>query len=242
MSHCQYLTLIFVLFLNCQDPGVVHGRVFLSKDESQPREMLSSSKTKYLFHHHRLRRSPGVLNCSTYIDNSNASISDNRTKIHIGLLLPFVLSSHGSEYRGGGAKYYSEAFSLAVKRINNDPTLLPGHKLDFVFNDTRCNELDNIKAMYYQYKSRDVRNMPVHGFIGLGCQCNAPAKFASALKVPVVSHVSHLNQINPMPALISLKEINHFISCVVKFILGLVTYRCSYPFKIECSYSLNPDL
>ena len=148
----------------------------------------------FLRQFHRIsKRSTKTLNCSNYesrpIPNN---ISDNRTKIHIGLLLPFVLSNQGSEYKRGGAKFYSEAFNIAIENINNDPYLLPGYKLEYVFNDTRCNELDSIRSMYYQYKQRDELRLPIHGFIGLGCQCGTAAKFASAMKVPVVSHVSAL--------------------------------------------------
>ena len=132
--------------------------------------------------------------------NSNSSISkvngssnstDNRKQIFIGLLLPLSFDKPGSHYRGG-ALFYAEAFLIALEAVNNNPSLLPGYRLDYVFNDTKCTELNNIRAMYYQYQLRDRQNLPVHGFIGLGCECSTAAKFASAMKVPVVSHVSPL--------------------------------------------------
>lgn len=191
MACYRYIPLLLIWFFNFHDIGFVTGRVLSSEEDIKQRDSKVSLKLLNSIHHRRFRRAATVLNCSKYAIPSNPA-PDNRTKIHIGLLLPFVLSSHGSEYKEGGARFYSEAFTLAVKRINEDPTVLPGYKLDFVFNDTRCNELDNIRAMYFQYKSRNRWSLPVHGFIGLGCQCSAAAKFASAMKVPVVSHVSVL--------------------------------------------------
>ena len=129
--------------------------------------------------------------CSNYtrrqVPNSKL---DNRTNIHIGILLPFNFTSHVHEFSAGSAKWYSEAANIAIERINNDPSLLPGHKLEFVISETNCNELNNTKAMYYQYRKRNLLDLPIHGFIGLGCKCRTAAKFASAMKVPVVSHVS----------------------------------------------------
>eukprot|EP00795_Rhopilema_esculentum_P009039 gene9039-16682_t len=123
------------------------------------------------------------------VTNGVVTIPDKRKQLWIGLLLPFTLASHGGEYSGGGAKFYAEAFNLAVEKINKDSSLLPGYKLDYVFNNTRCSELDGIRAMYYQYQTRDRKGLPIHGFIGLGCQCSTAAKFASAMKVPIVSHM-----------------------------------------------------
>ena len=122
--------------------------------------------------------------------NSSVSIRPTALKeIYIGLLLPFTFTRRRSEYKGG-AKYYAAAFSLAVKSVNEDPYLLPGYELKFTWNDTRCNEKDNILTMYNQFQYREKRGLPVHGFIGLGCECDSAAKFASAMEVPIVSHVS----------------------------------------------------
>lgn len=140
-----------------------------------------------------IRRSVRSVNSNNSISKviGSSNITDNRKPIFIGLLLPFSFETHRSYY-DGGALFYAEAFLLALEAVNNDPTLLPGYRLDYVYNDTKCTELNNIRAMYYQYQLRDRQNLPVHGFIGLGCECNTAAKFASAMKVPVVSHVSPL--------------------------------------------------
>ena len=190
MACFKHVILLLIWILNNHLFGVIQAKVLPSKHEAKLRNVRLFS-TKFLHRlHHRFRRSSAELNCSIYNTDKSPKAPDNRTKIHIGLLLPFVLSTHDSEYSRGGAKFYSEAFSIAVEQINKDATILPGYKLDFVFNDTRCNELDSIRAMYYQFKSRDEQHLPVHGFIGLGCQCSTAAKFASAMKVPLVSHVS----------------------------------------------------
>ena len=123
--------------------------------------------------------------------NGSSNSTDNRKQIFIGLLLPFTFERPRSNY-DGGAVFYAEAFLLALEAVNKDRSLLPGYRLDYVYNNTKCTELNNIRAMYYQYQLRDRQNLPVHGFIGLGCECSTAAKFASAMKVPVVSHVSSL--------------------------------------------------
>ncbi len=115
--------------------------------------------------------------------------SGNTKTIFIGLLLPFTFARLRSEFKGG-AKYYAAAFPLALKSVNENPRLLPGYKLIYTWSDTRCTEKYNIRAMYDQYQTRDKQGLPIHGFIGLGCECDSAAKFASAMEVPLVSHVS----------------------------------------------------
>ena len=129
--------------------------------------------------------------CSKYIKRQvpNSKL-DNRTIIHIGILLPFDFIKPAFELEGGSAKWYSEAANISIEHINNDPSLLPGHKLQSVLSETNCDEMHNIRAMYDQYAKRKFQHLPIHGFIGLGCECRTAAKFASAMKVPVVSHVS----------------------------------------------------
>ena len=190
MANYKYAILLCIWFYVYD---VFLGGVLASEDDIKVRSARLFS-AKFLRKFHRIsRRSSEEFNCSMYETNYTSDHRpDNRTKIHIGLLLPFHLANHGNEYSRGGARFYSEAFNIALDNINNDPYLLPGHKLDFVFNDTGCNEMDSIKSMYYQYVRRNKLNLPFHGFIGLGCECGTAAKFASAMKIPVVSHVSIL--------------------------------------------------
>ena len=128
--------------------------------------------------------------CNVSKTSGAVILNDDREQIMIGLLLPFTLSAHGSEYGEGGAKFYAEAFNIAVERINNNVSLLPGYRIDYIFNNTRCNEIDSIRAMHYQYMFQKNRGSTIHAFVGLGCHCKAPVKFAGAINVPVVSHVS----------------------------------------------------
>eukprot|EP00794_Sanderia_malayensis_P009042 gene9042-10009_t len=131
------------------------------------------------------RRSINETTSTSHLNNS----SPYKLKhIYIGLLLPFTFARSRSEYKGG-AKYYAAAFPLALESVNNDSNLLPGYKLVYTWNDTRCTEKYNIRAIYDQYQSRDSRGLPIHGFIGLGCECDSAAKFASAMEVPLISHM-----------------------------------------------------
>lgn len=100
----------------------------------------------------------------------------------IGLILPYTVSTGGG--RGLAGNHYASAITIAVDNINNDPSLLPGIRLRFVWDDSECSEETSIKALISQWERR------VDAFIGFGCKCHTQARMAAALNLPVVSHVS----------------------------------------------------
>lgn len=100
----------------------------------------------------------------------------------IGLILPYTVSTGGGRSLPGN--HYASAITIAVDRINDDPNLLPGIRLRFIWDDSECSEEKSIKAFISQWERR------VDAFIGFGCKCHTQARMAAALNLPVVSHVS----------------------------------------------------
>ena len=100
--------------------------------------------------------------------------------ITIGLILPYKVGSTGLL----PGKSYAAAMTIAVDRINKDPTLLPGINLSFIWDDSECLEEKSIQAFIRQWEKK------VDGFIGFGCKCFTQGRMAAALNLPIISHVS----------------------------------------------------
>lgn len=100
----------------------------------------------------------------------------------IGLILPYAVSTGGGRNLPGN--HYAAAITIAVDNINNDPNLLPGFRLRFIWDDSECSEEMSIKALISQWEKR------VDAFLGFGCKCHTQARMAATLNLPVVSHVS----------------------------------------------------
>lgn len=138
-------------------------------------------------------------------EDMNSSVSDNnkicfRTlfvlslltlqlearNITLGLLLPYNVTSNssalGMELVAGNS--YISAMVLAVQAIANDSSLLNGHSVTFIWNDTQCKDEFSVKALL------DQMSKGVEVFIGPACTCETTAKVASAFNIPVISYVS----------------------------------------------------
>ena len=103
--------------------------------------------------------------------------------ITLGLLIPFErATATGSTFNAG--KYYASAATLAVEKINKESVSKPGIRLEFIWNDTLCEEERAINGLVYQWEKR------VDAFIGPACTCDKEARFAAALNVPMISFVS----------------------------------------------------
>lgn len=103
--------------------------------------------------------------------------------ITLGLLIPFQrATATGSTFNAG--KYYAAAATLAVEKFNNESGLEPGIRLEFIWNDTLCQEERALSALVYQWERR------VDAFIGPACTCDKEARIAAALNVPMISFVS----------------------------------------------------
>ena len=148
-----------------------------------------------------VRRQSGLLHRETEGDASTKAASrqnvtsfnetTNNTKkieeeIVVGVLIPYTskvaMSSHQTGY------YYASSFLIARDNINSDTNLLPGRKVRIIFNDTECLDKNEIQQFDYQ-----LNQMNAVAIIGLGCDgCEAVARFAGALNIPIISHVSRL--------------------------------------------------
>ena len=103
--------------------------------------------------------------------------------ITLGVLIPFAsATATGSTFNAG--KYYASAVTLAVEKINNESSIRPGIRLEFIWNDTLCKEEKAISGLVYQWERR------VDAFIGPACTCDTEARVAASLNVPMVSFVS----------------------------------------------------
>ena len=114
----------------------------------------------------------------------------------LGLLIPFNSSEAPTSAEGS---FYAPAIVQAVDDINNNSNLLPGHRVSFIWNDTRCNEDQSLRALSYQIHEKNVS-----AIIGPGCTCQVQARLASALDIPMISYVSFVTLI------ISEKKFVHF--------------------------------
>lgn len=121
------------------------------------------------------------LTCTTW---SGKSMKKKDT-ILLGVLLPFSLGlNEMTAYYS--ANFYASAMFLAIDDVNDNPNLLPNHRLELVWADTKCDWKKTIQLQLDMMKEQNV-----DAFIGGGCQgCEATARNAGAANIPLISHVS----------------------------------------------------
>ena len=161
------------------------GRVFPASETT--RTLILQKLKSGLLHRHKRADEQSRNGTSSQPITSNG-VSTNTTskteEILIGVLIPYTSKVVMSSYQTG--TYYASSFKIAQDKINNDPKLLPGRKLRIIYNDTQCLGEKEIELFYYQ-----LTQMKAAAVIGLGCDgCKTLARFAGALNVTLVSHVS----------------------------------------------------
>lgn len=82
------------------------------------------------------------------------------------------------------ARIISGAMTYAIMRINNDPDILAGHRLDFVWADTQSDTLIATARMSEQWRNGAV------AFFGPEDTCDVEARVAAAWNLPIISYVS----------------------------------------------------
>lgn len=85
-------------------------------------------------------------------------------------------------------KGYAHALTIAVDDVNNDPKILPGHRLTYSWMDSTSRK-EVSRAMHEIHGLP--QNKSVDAFIGPAFNCSTPAKVAEALDIPMISYVSH---------------------------------------------------
>ena len=124
-----------------------------------------------------------VLIVSLYVLNISFSLErgSNRSTILIGYL---TVDKTDGFMRAKQGRIISGAMTLAVELINDDPNLLPNHKIRFIWGDTQANTLVGTKLLTDQWRKGAV------AFIGLEDSCSVEAKVAAAWNLPMISYVS----------------------------------------------------
>ncbi|XP_068761985.1 atrial natriuretic peptide receptor 1-like [Montipora capricornis] len=112
-----------------------------------------------------------------------SAVAGKKREYKLGLLIPFktVLPHFSSDYNRGES--FAAAMTIAVERVNADPTLLPDHNLTFVWNDTACNEFVAVREQLRQI------NSGVQAFIGPGCNCQTAARNAASFNMTILSYM-----------------------------------------------------
>lgn len=82
------------------------------------------------------------------------------------------------------ARIISGAMTYAIMRINDDPDILSGHRLDFVWADTQSDTLVATAKMSEQWRNGAV------AFFGPEDTCDVEARVAAAWNLPIISYVS----------------------------------------------------
>ena len=77
----------------------------------------------------------------------------------------------------------SGAITLAVNEINNDD-LIPGHKINMIWADTRANSLLATRFLAEQWRDGAV------AFFGPEESCTVEARVAASFQLPMISYVS----------------------------------------------------
>ena len=108
--------------------------------------------------------------------------------ITIGLLMADVAakSSDSGFLRG---RQICGALSYAVEQINDDPRILPGHRLKIIWDDTKGSKLVSTNALTHQWRRGAV------AFFGPAEDvCVTEARVASSWNLPMISYVSTVTQ------------------------------------------------
>ena len=100
----------------------------------------------------------------------------------IGYLTADYSAQHTSFKQG---RIISGAMTIAVQQVNNDPGLLSGHKLEFIWSDTNLDTLNGTRELTLQWQHGAV------AFFGPEDSCDVEARVAAAWNLPMISYVSH---------------------------------------------------
>ncbi|XP_052766040.1 guanylate cyclase 32E-like [Mya arenaria] len=117
---------------------------------------------------------PVLIVLEFWVKNSNGSTTS--------LKVSFLASTSGIK---GKSKYFAGAFFTALDYINNNKSILQGHRLDYLFNDTRANSIDAINIMTSQLGNDTI------GFIGPDEMCQCEATVAAAWNLPMIGYKCH---------------------------------------------------
>ena len=115
---------------------------------------------------------------------NSLALAEKKREYKLGLLIPFttVRPHLANDFNKGES--FAAAMTIALEKINADPTLLPDYNLTFVWKNTKCDELIAVREQLNQI------NSGVRAFIGPGCNCQTAARNAAAFNMTMISYVS----------------------------------------------------
>ncbi|CAH3039755.1 unnamed protein product [Pocillopora meandrina] len=99
----------------------------------------------------------------------------------LGLLIPYSTVIPHFEHDFNKGESFAAAMTIAVERLNADPTILADYNVTFVWKDTKCDELIAV------YEQLNQINSGVQAFIGPGCNCQTAARNAAAFNMSIIS-------------------------------------------------------
>ncbi|KAH3856286.1 hypothetical protein DPMN_098872 [Dreissena polymorpha] len=109
---------------------------------------------------------------------SASAVEDTRVPLKIS----FLTSSGDLQ----GSKTFAGAFFSALDIVNQNKSLLPGYRLECLFNDTDRSSLNAINAMTSHYGNEII------AFIGPDESCHCESTVAAAWNLPMIGYVSRL--------------------------------------------------
>ncbi|KAL4240412.1 hypothetical protein ACF0H5_001204 [Mactra antiquata] len=116
-----------------------------------------------------------------YLCGSKFDNVENVQDILIGYL---TVDKTETFMRGKQGRVISGAITYALDLINNDPLLLPQHRLKMTWGDTMADTLVGTRLLTEQWSNGAV------AFIGFEDSCSVEATVAAAWNLPLISYVS----------------------------------------------------
>jgi len=103
--------------------------------------------------------------------------------IKLGVPIPWS----GNNWNAGPR--FAAGITVAVNRINADPTLLPGYNVTFVWGDSQCEEKTTLGVLSRMFMNKN-GELPVHALIGPACSdgCRSGSFLLDNWNIPMVSY------------------------------------------------------
>ena len=86
------------------------------------------------------------------------------------------------KYKQG--RIISGAMTWAINTVNNDPNLLKGHNLTFMWSNTQADQLVGTRELTYQWRDGAI------AFFGPEDSCDVESRVAASWNLPMISYVS----------------------------------------------------
>ncbi|XP_064600660.1 receptor-type guanylate cyclase Gyc76C-like [Liolophura sinensis] len=97
--------------------------------------------------------------------------------------LGYLMADRSKVYvREKQGRVISGAMTYAITQINNNRSVLPHHKLEFIWSDTNADKLMSIRRLTEQWEDKAV------GFFGPEDTCTVEARVAAAWNLPMISY------------------------------------------------------